>query len=732
MLLVSRERSLAPVGFIVVCLAAGLVGLGLGGARMEAIEAGALDGRPGAAIRTSGFLVAPPKTSGGVTRSVLATPEGRVFLEANRLSDGIGVGGEIEVEGILRRPEPWQSGRLRFLGTAMVLRTDHARPTGRVRGGVWGMIDHLRRRAELTLAMAMPEREAALARGFVLGQDQDIPAKTVQDFRDSGLAHLLAVSGQNVVLLCLLAIPFLAMSGIPGRTRLLILAGLILVYVPVAGGGPSIQRAGVMGMAALAAAAVDRPVMRAWSLCLAAAVTLALNPLAATDPGWQLSFAAVVGIVLLARPIAVRLTGPGSDRRGSIRRAVADGFGVTLAASLATLPLIAFHFERVPVATVTANLIAMPAVAPSMWLGMAAAAIGQLIPPLAVPLNLLNTILLGFIAQIADWFGGQAWSAVAVGLDSVAELGLAYLLLGIISVGVLTALRRLQIPRGPEGVGVRPAFLIPLVILVLGPLVAGLLAPGRRELPPPPPGGARIEFLDVGQGDSILIRPHGEDPVLVDFGPPGAGVMEALRSASVERLSAAVLTHLDLDHAGGVYEVLESVPVGTLMYDELDRPIEITARRAGSDLLPVSTGDRFRVGPIGIEVLWPPPRASTDRLPDSERNARSVVLLVEWRDRRILLTGDAESEEVQLSPGGLDVLKVAHHGSDDAGLPGLLAQTRPGLAVISAGADNRHGHPTEQVLGALEAAGVPILRTDRQGTVSVVLDARGTNTETGR
>ncbi len=177
----------------------------------------------------------------------------------------------------------------------------------------------------------MPEREAALARGFVLGQDDRIDAATREDFRRSGLAHLLAVSGQNVLLLCLLAWPFLALLGLTLRTRLLLLLALIAVYVPVTGAGPSIQRAAVMGAAGLLAALAERPSSRWYALLLAVGVTLALNPRAAGDVGWQLSFAAVAGILLWTGRLATLLAGDAA--RGSPRRAVAEGVAVTVAAT---------------------------------------------------------------------------------------------------------------------------------------------------------------------------------------------------------------------------------------------------------------------------------------------------------------------------------------------------------------------------------------------------------------
>ena len=277
--------------------------------------------------------------------------------------------------GRLARPPDYYRGTLRRQGISMVLRGGEIEPTGAARGGLAGRLDAIRSRAEAGLGEGMPEREAALARGFVLGQDDRIDPVTIEDFRRSGLAHLLAVSGQNVVLLALLAIPLLAALGIPLRARLLWTCALIAAYVPLAGGGPSIQRAGVMGAAGLIATLAGRPASRAYALLLAVAVTLALNPRASGDAGWQLSFAAVAGIFLLGAPIRARL----ADLLGSggWRGALCDGAAVTIAATIATAPLMANHFGTVSVASLTANLLVLPAVAPAMWLGMLTAAAAQ-------------------------------------------------------------------------------------------------------------------------------------------------------------------------------------------------------------------------------------------------------------------------------------------------------------------------------------------------------------------
>ncbi len=254
-----------------------------------------------------------------------------------------------------------------------------------------------------------------------------IDAATVDDFRRSGLAHLLAVSGQNVLLLALLAVPVLALLGVSLRARLLVVIALIAVYVPITGAGPSIQRAAVMGAAGIVAVLAGRPAHRWYALLLAAAITLALNPRAAADVGWQLSFAAVVGILLWARPLAglaARALAVGDeDRPGSgLRRGLADGIGVTVAATLATAPISAHHFETVSLASLPANLLALPAVAPVMWLGMLSAALGQLAWIPVEPLNWLCSLLVAYIAQVAHWLGAPSWAATEIAAPAPATV----------------------------------------------------------------------------------------------------------------------------------------------------------------------------------------------------------------------------------------------------------------------------------------------------------------------
>jgi competence protein ComEC len=589
----------------------------------------------------------------------------------------------------------------------------------------------IRARAEVALGRGMPPREAALARGFVLGEDGELEAETREDFRRSGLSHLLAVSGQNVALLALLVMPVLAALGMPLRSRLVWILGLIAVYVPLAGAGPSIQRAGIMGALSVLATLAGRRGSRLYALAFAAVVLLVLEPGIAADIGWQLSFAAVLGILLLAAPLRVAIVARVGDR--GWRRALAEGAAMTIAATLTTAPLIAFHFEAISTTTLFANLLVLPAVAPAMWLGMLAAAAGQ-VPGFPVEvLNAVSALLLAYIAQVAAWCGRPSWAYLHVRLGAgglvasyAAIAATAILALRLGRFRRLKRLRKRNLADGPESeLRLRFAARRRGVVLALGvaALVAALGLPALNGgAAPSPPAGLRVSVLDVGQGDTILLQPRGAPALLVDAGPPGDGLVAKLRAAGVERLGAAIVTHDQSDHAGGIRELLGAMPVGRLLFGVLRRPTFAEVSAAGIPTRRLAMGSELRSGRLRLEVLWPPAELLAGPHRGQDPNLLAIVMLARWRRFSMLLTADAEAEATPLDPGPVDVLKVAHHGSDDAGLDELLDRTRPRLAVISVGAGNPFGHPTAATLATLAAHGVRTLRTDRDGTVVLDVD----------
>jgi competence protein ComEC len=377
-------------------LLAGAVG---GQARLHALDRTQLPPLFGATVTTPVALLEQPRPVrfGHTALARLDAADGeRVML---RIGQDVAwpptpTGGIVAVRGRLRALGPFER-HYALRGAHAAISLEAAGPTGARRGGLAGLVDGIRTRAERALAVGLPPAQAALLRGMTLGQDEALDARTREEFQTSSLAHVLAASGQNVALLLTLALPLLAYAGVGLRGRLLGALLLIALYVPLAGGGPSIQRAGVMGAATTVAALAGRPASRWYALLLAAAATLSANPRASADAGWQLSFAAVTAIALLAAPTRRALVA----RR--IPEQVADATAMSLAATLGTAPLLALHFHQLSLVGLPANLLAAPAIGPITWLGMLAAAIGQLSPTLAHPLNALNAYLLAYVAAVA-------------------------------------------------------------------------------------------------------------------------------------------------------------------------------------------------------------------------------------------------------------------------------------------------------------------------------------------
>lgn len=718
-----------------VCLGCALAGFALGQARLDAIDAPGERLTSGIRVAGRAHLLSEPRAGPfGAAAEIRLVSAGRArgarlvarFAPHARLPPSR-VGAELAITGTLRRPPPRGRGRFdvrayhRRRGIAGELAVSTVRRTGRRRAGVAGAIDAARARAERSIAEGLPPAEAALARGMVLGQDERIDPAVVDDFRDSGLGHLLAVSGQNVMLLVALALPLFAAAGLPVGARLAGTIALIAVYVPLAGAGPSLQRAGLMGAAGLAALLASRPASRWYALLLAACVTLALNPRATGDPGWQLSFAAVVGILVLA---------PGlRDRLGALPRLVADGIAVTAAATVSTAPLLAHHFGAVPAAGLVANVVALPLVAPIMWLGMVRAGLGQasaLGTLAAVPAGVANAAAgaaleppAKALTAVAEAFARLPGAGVSLPLGSRAGVLIAYLVLAAAGLVARRALSKVDLEpararrrRAPPR---RRRALVAALGVCLGLLVAVALTPPR------PPRALTVSFLDVGQGDATLIQHPDGSAVLFDTGPREGRVARLLRRSGVRRLSALVLTHAARDHDGGAAEVIRRFPVDLLVdggdgsADRAFRDVVDAAARRGTRRVAGTAPATLRAGSIAIRILSPRPRPPGP--PAQDANLRAVVAIVSTAGFDLLLSGDAESPSlVPLALRRVDAIKVPHHGSADPGLADVLARVRPRVAGIEVG-KNSYGHPAPETLAALRAAGVRIFRTDRDGTV---------------
>jgi competence protein ComEC len=623
-------------------------------------------------------------------------------------------GALLELTGELRRPRGPGEGFdertwLRRHGVHVVVHASRWRIVGR-RGGLSGFADSLRARLARSMAPGLGGERRAVIAGIVLGEDEGLSEGLRDRFRSSGLYHLLAVSGQNVALIAggaLLLAHLIGVSRLLGEVFALAAIG---GYVLAVGWQPSVVRAGIAGALASLAWLAARPRDRWYFLLLGAAVLLAWNPYSLLDAGFQLSFAAVAAIFVVVPRLQRSLTGY------PVPRTLAEVVAVSAACGVATAPILLTQFGTVPLYSIPANALAFPVVAPLLGIALVTALVAPAVPPVAVTLAWLNGWLAAYLAGCARLVGGFPYAAVSTRTALVA----AAVVLGLIGLS-----SRLRPPRAPRVVA----------LILLAALIAGGWRLRSGTPAAPPPSGLRITFLDVGQGDGALLQvPAGA--VLIDEGPPEADVAGQLRKLGVQNLSLVVLTHPQRDHVGGAAKVLQRLRVGLVLDPAL--PSESTEERSALDaarrrhvrVVVARAGQAYRIGRLRLEVLWPDGPGP----PGGDPNDHAIVVLASYGDVDALMTADAESDVTnRLRVPPVEILKVAHHGSDDPGLPSLLDRIRPRVAVISVGADNDYGHPDPETVAALETTpGLALYRTDRDGRVVVESEGERISVRTDR
>lgn len=558
-------------------------------------------------------------------------------------------------------------------------------------------------------AGVLGDDEAGLLPGLVVGDTGAQSARVEEEFLDAGLSHLTAVSGSNVAIVCG-AVLLLARAVRLGPRTSAGVAGLALgAFVVLVGYEPSVLRAAVMGALGLAALVLGRRRSVVPALAVAVCGLILVDPAMATSMGFALSVVATGGLVFLAprwaAALAARRVPPGA----------AEALAVPVAAFVATAPVIAGMAGEVSLVSVAANLLAAPVVAPVTVLGVAAAA-------LAVPLPTAAEILVHLAGPGVSWLVVVAREAAAVPGAVVSWPtgwwgGIAAA--GIV-VGGVVALRYRKTR-------------VAVAVVVTGMLVVTL--PPRWWQPGWPPENWAVVACDVGQGDGIVLATGSPGrAVVVDAGPDPRTIDRCLDRLDVERVPLLVLSHLHADHVGGLRALLDDRSVGGIAVGGGRSPawawreVSGAARRSGTPLVELSTGERLRWETLTIDVLGPHHTPQRARAGESEDgtvvNDTSLVLRASTPAGRVVLSGDIElaaqsdllARDVDLRA---DVLKVPHHGSRYT-RPEFLTAVQPRIALVSVGADNEHGHPSAVTLRTLETAGALVARTDRGGDLAVV------------
>ncbi len=562
----------------------------------------------------------------------------------------------------------------------------------------------IRQRVVNTLKKSLPNQQAALLSGMLIGARDDMTDTMEEAFSKAGLTHIMAVSGANVAFITFPLLFVFKKLRIGRNTGYVITAFAVTGFMFITGFEASVARAVIMALIIIFGKLIKVEPDIYTSIAAAAFFLLVYNPLLINNIGFQLSFSATLSIVAFYGIISKKLHIPG------IPKAITNTAAVTIAAQIGVIPITVYHFNVVSIISLITNILVVPITAVVTILGILIAAAGQISLSASTFLGFINSSFLSFILLVAKVSSSLAFSTIRVVTPSAAAIGFYYL-------SVLFFLRI----KPKYNFRLRLYHYTTLAGVIIGILLIKSFIPGHLE----------ITFLDVGNGDSVFIKTPGGNTLLIDGGRGGKKydngervVVPCLMHNGSVNFDMIIASHGHSDHIGGFDYLLDNIDVKFLIMpkseDSALKKLGKKAQVKGTDVIELEAGDIIYLdNDIEMSVFNPGKNSSV------KGNNNSLVIRMVYKDFETLFTGDMENIAekdimdvygIQLSS---DILKVPHHGSDTSLKGDILEYINPSIAVISVGS-NSYGHPSDDVLKRLYSKGTQVFRTDTDGAVTVL------------
>ena len=541
-----------------------------------------------------------------------------------------------------------------------------------------------------------PTDAGSLIPGLVLGDTSLQSPSFIKQMRRVGLSHLTAVSGANFALVATFLLWFLQYFIKRLRLRLYLVFLILLIFIFLVRPTPSVLRAAVMTAVVLIAKVLGDKSFGIPSLGCAISLLVLIDPFQAIDPGFALSVLATAGILLLPQYLNSKL-----ERFIKIPW-ILDAILIPVSATVFCFPVIILLSNQFSLATIPANILAAPVIAPVTILGFIAA----ILSPAA---GFISHFIILIITPLASWI---VWVCEQMNKFSVITFNQSGAFLVIFLILAILFLARKRI-----------IAIFVLTIFGLQLFLASFIWPGP---------GWQIANCDVGQGDGLVVNLGRGSGLVIDTGPDPEKIDRCLHQLKIKKIPLLVLTHFHADHVGGVSSVVKGRDIGEVWISNNLQPEQssklVMNLLSGIKTRTVKVGDNFAfaANALSIKVLWPNATGQDfQSLPGdgSEINNSSIALLIKTRDLSLFTAGDIEPpvQEVITNSGDLtpvDVLKVSHHGSSYQYLP-MLDLLKPKLALISVGTGNRYGHPSSDLIAQLEERRISVWRTDQSGGLAL-------------
>lgn len=576
------------------------------------------------------------------------------------------------------------------------------------------LIHKIREKLKQNIQELLTKETYALGIGILIGDNSRINEKIVEDFKNSNLSHMLAVSGAHIsyVVLTVSILFTKKRAGIKAQRVVTIM--MMLFFMELTQMTSSVVRAGISCIIYMLASLLYRKADVINAMAISTLLILLNNPFKLFDIGFQLSYAGTLGIILFCKLINIPI-------KNKLLKYLKDSIIISISANIFIIPIMMYQFNTISLTFILSNLLAGPLLGISIILEIIVLLISFMsINIAAIPAKVLN-ILLILIINIANWFSNIEISKIYVITPKIISIVAYYL----ICAAIILKQKNRKI----------------IVIIMLTVLIINLF---------PTPKKLRINFIDVGQGDSTLIRTETNKVILIDSGGSTASssfdvgnkvLLPYLLDRRIKKIDFIIVSHFDADHCQAFETVIDNINVRKVvvckqsMITQEYLNIINKCKKKNIKIIVVERGDKLKIDKrTEFEILHPGERFLNDG--KGGLNANAIVCKMNYKLNNgkifsILFTGDIEVEsekELEQVYGKklkADILKIAHHGSKTSSREEFIKLVSPKIALIGVGENNKFGHPADITLERLEKENVKVYRTDQMGEVSITINKNG-------
>lgn len=561
----------------------------------------------------------------------------------------------------------------------------------------------------------LPKDARELAIGMMIGDKEELDANITENFKNSNLTHMLAVSGAHIsyVILGL----NLMLKKTSNRFRKIFIICFLIFFEGVTDFTPSVQRASIMAILLLISTMLYRSQDTYTSIAFSGLVILIINPYSFFDIGFQLSFGGTIGIVLMYNNLIKRF-----KTNGKLKGYIVNSVCVSVCANLIIIPIMAFNFNTVSLTFWISNLLAGPFLGVIIILGFCVYLLSFVIFPVAKIISIPLKYLIYILLIIVKYCSKIPFSSITIKTPYIFEIFIYYIVLYLVF----------------NYAKIKPYFKKLVVIILIAILIANSCIHVQNH------GKMIIYFIDVGQGDSTLIRTAKNKTILIDGGGSENSSFDVgektllpyLLDRKITVLDYVVISHFDTDHCGGILYLMEHLKVKNIIISKQGKEsgnynkFKNIVLDKGINVIFVKKGDKIKIdNETYMDVLFP----SNNLISDNILNNNSIVTKICYNNFSILFTGDveeiAENEICRkyntTNKLKANILKVAHHGSKTSSTAEFIKMVKPQIALIGVGEKNKFGHPNDGVIQRLKNMNTKIYRTDKMGEIVIQINNMG-------